>query len=94
MWLLWLAYDTEIQHHATIQSIDPAIHHINVWNDLEMKYIEKRVEELLHQTFNLCPSLSQSYPPMPCHHYFPKNDHNYNDQFQNNGETSILHLNS
>ena len=42
-WRLWLAYDTEIRRHSIQEGIDPAVHHISVWNDLEIRYMEDKI---------------------------------------------------
>jgi hypothetical protein len=41
MWLLYLAYDTEIRRRATQTSIDPSQFSIGIWNDLEIRYSHK-----------------------------------------------------
>jgi hypothetical protein len=42
-WHLWLAYDTEIRRRSVHEGIDPAVHHISVWNDLEIRYMEDKI---------------------------------------------------
>jgi hypothetical protein len=38
-----LAYDTEIRRRSVHEGIDPAMHHISVWNDLEIRYMEDKI---------------------------------------------------
>ena len=47
-WRLWLAYDTEIRRRSVHEGIDPAVHHISVWNDLEIRYMEDKITHHLH----------------------------------------------
>jgi hypothetical protein len=42
-WRLWLAYDIEIRRRSVHEGIDPAVHHISVWNDLEIRYMEDKI---------------------------------------------------
>ena len=43
-WQLWLAYDVEVRRRSTCQDIDPQEMHSHIWNDLELRYLEKKVE--------------------------------------------------
>ena len=65
-WDLWLAYDTEIRCRSTVQGIDPSIHHILIWNELEAFYIAKRVKDEISKSFphrNTYQSNSNRYSP-------------------------------
>jgi len=43
-WQLWLAYDVEVRRRSTCQDINPQEMHSHIWNDLELRYLEKKVE--------------------------------------------------
>jgi hypothetical protein len=43
MWPLYLAYDIEIRKRATQFPIDPSQFSIGIWNDLESRYMAKKV---------------------------------------------------
>ena len=47
MWSLYFAYDAEIRRRATQFSIDPSVFSIEIWNDLESRYMAKRVLSLV-----------------------------------------------
>ena len=48
MWPLYVAYDTEIRKRATRLAIDPSKFAIGIWNDLETRYMAKKVASLVH----------------------------------------------
>ena len=48
MWPLYVSYDTEIRKRATRFAIDPSKFAIGIWNDLETRYMAKKVASLVH----------------------------------------------
>jgi hypothetical protein len=69
-WRLWLAYDTEICRRSVHEGIDPAVHHISVWNDLEIRYMEDKIAHRFRS--ELANFRSQNSP-----HFHPySRDHN------------------
>ena len=58
MWPLYLAYDAEIRKRATQFSIDPSIFSIGIWNDLESRYMAKKVLSLVQSDLKQIPAHS------------------------------------
>lgn len=42
-WPLWLHYDTELRRRSVYEGFDPRVHHIGLWNELEVRYNADRI---------------------------------------------------
>jgi hypothetical protein len=47
LWPLYVAYDVEIRRRAVVSAIDPSVFSIGIWNDLEARYMAKKVLSLV-----------------------------------------------
>jgi hypothetical protein len=52
-WPLFLAYDAEIRKRTTQFPIDPSVFSVGVWNDLEARYMTRRVVSLVQSDLKL-----------------------------------------
>ena len=60
-WLLWLTYDTEVRRRSVSESIDPSVHQLLIWNELEPSYIAKMVKEEMSKSSVSMPENSRNY---------------------------------
>ena len=86
-WSLWLAYDTEIRRRSVSEPLDPSVHHLLIWNELETTYIAKKVKDEVSrtsyrstQTNNFRSNPSQTRLPL---------DNGYSFRTQNSHEPNV-----
>ncbi|KAJ7856210.1 hypothetical protein B0H14DRAFT_2507774, partial [Mycena olivaceomarginata] len=51
-WALCLEYDSQIRRRALTSDIDPAVFHLDIWNDLESVHIAKRTIAAVRRELN------------------------------------------
>ena len=81
-WPLWLAYDTEIRRRSVSEPLDPSIHHLLIWNELETLYITKKIKEEVSKssyrgayTNISCPNSFQNHPSDNSYSFRNQNSH-------------------
>jgi hypothetical protein len=73
LWPLYLAYDADIRRRATQSSIDPSIFSLGVWNDLEHRYMAKKVLNIVRTDIRQLPEHTPTPLPSNPPSYTPRN---------------------
>jgi hypothetical protein len=72
LWLLYLAYDTEIRRRATQYPIDPSLFSIGIWNDLEARYATKKILNMVQVQMRQHPERYSSHSYNNPSSYIPR----------------------